>query len=96
MILCEDETARIEEEWPDAGTVAVSSSEPGDLSSSLMSREKELIESALQKSMGRVAGRYGAAGILGMPRTTLESRIKSLQIDKFRYKAGAECLVANS
>jgi formate hydrogenlyase transcriptional activator len=61
-----------------------------------MSREKELIEAALQKSMGRVAGRNGAAGILGMPRTTLESRIKSLQIDKFRYKSGAEFLAAHS
>jgi formate hydrogenlyase transcriptional activator len=95
VILCEDDIARIEEEWLDSGE-AVSASESGDLSSSLMSREKELIEAALQKTMGRVAGRNGAAGILGMPRTTLESRIKSLQIDKFRYKSGAECLVANS
>jgi formate hydrogenlyase transcriptional activator len=97
VILCEDEIARIEEEWLDSdGPAAVSTSESGDLSSSLMSREKELIEAALQKTMGRVAGRNGAAGILGMPRTTLESRIKSLQIDKFRYKSGAECLVASS
>jgi DNA-binding NtrC family response regulator len=95
VILCEDEIARIEEEWFDSGE-ALPSSESGDLSSSLMSREKELIEAALQKCMGRVAGRNGAAGILGMPRTTLESRIKSLQIDKFRYKSGAECPVANS
>ena len=96
VILCEDDTARIENEWLEAGSAPVPSSEPGDLSSSLMIREKELIEAALQKSMGRVAGRNGAAGILGMPRTTLESRIKSLQIDKFRYKSGAECPVANS
>jgi formate hydrogenlyase transcriptional activator len=97
VILSEDDTARIEEEWFDSdGLAPVCSSDSGDLSSSLMSREKELIEAALEKSMGRVAGRTGAAGILGMPRTTLESRIKSLQIDKFRYKAGAECLVANS
>jgi formate hydrogenlyase transcriptional activator len=96
VILCEDEIARIEDEWLDVGAAAVSSSESGDLSCSLMSREKELIEAALQKSMGRVAGRNGAAGILGMPRTTLESRIKSLQIDKFRYKSNGECLVAHS
>jgi transcriptional regulator with PAS, ATPase and Fis domain len=97
VILCEDEVAGIEEEWLDSdGPAAVSTSESGDLSSSLMSREKELIEAALQKSMGRVAGRNGAAGILGMPRTTLESRIKNLQIDKFRYKSNGECLVAHS
>jgi formate hydrogenlyase transcriptional activator len=97
VILCEDDTARIEEEWLDSdGPAAVSMSESGGLSSSLMNRERELIEAALQKSMGRVAGRNGAAGILGMPRTTLESRIKSLQIDKFRYKSNAEYLVAQS
>jgi transcriptional regulator with GAF, ATPase, and Fis domain len=95
VILCEDETARIEEEWLDSEGAVPSSGSPG-LSSSLISREKELIEAALQKSMGRVAGRNGAAGILGMPRTTLESRIKSLQIDKFRYRSGAECLAAHS
>jgi transcriptional regulator with PAS, ATPase and Fis domain len=95
VILCEDEIARIDAEWLDSGE-AVSTSEAGALSSSLMNREKELIEAALQKTMGRVAGRSGAAGLLGMPRTTLESRIKSLQIDKFRYKSNAECLVANS
>ncbi len=96
VILCEDDTARIEEEWLDAGTVAVASYESGDLSSSLLSREKELIEAALQKSRGRVAGRNGAAGILGMPRTTLESRIKTLQIDKFRYRPNVECLVTHT
>jgi formate hydrogenlyase transcriptional activator len=95
VILCEDETARIEEEWLDSGAAGPSAESTG-LSSSLMSREKELIEAALQKSMGRVAGRNGAAGLLGIARTTLESRIKSLQIDKFRYKSSAECLVAHS
>ena len=89
VILCEGETARIEEEWLDSGE-DVASSESIGLSSSLMSRERELIEAALQKSMGRVAGTNGAAGLLGIPRSTLESRIKSLQIDKFRYKSSAE------
>jgi formate hydrogenlyase transcriptional activator len=95
VILCEGETARIEEEWLNSGE-AVPSSEAIGLSSSLMSRERELIEAALQKSMGRVAGPNGAAGLLGIPRTTLESRIKSLQIDKFRYKSSADCFVVDS
>ena len=95
VILCEGETARIEEEWFDSGE-AVPSSESIGLSSSLMGRERELIEAALEKSMGRIAGRNGAAGLLGMPRTTLESRIKSLQIDKFRYKPSGDCFVVHS
>jgi transcriptional regulator with GAF, ATPase, and Fis domain len=95
VILCEGETARIEEEWLDSGEAVPSSGSIG-LSSSLVSRERELIEAALEKSMGRVAGPNGAAGLLGMPRTTVESRIKSLQIDKFRHKSSADCFVMHS
>jgi formate hydrogenlyase transcriptional activator len=95
VILCEGETARIEEEWLDSGE-AIPSFESIGLSSSLMSRERELIEAALEKSMGRVAGPNGAAGQLGIPRSTLESKIKSLQIDKFRYKSSAECFVGTT
>ena len=90
MILSEGDTARIEEEWLDLGEDVASSNSIG-LSSSLVSRERELIEAALQKSMGRVAGPNGAADLLGIPRTTLESRIKSLQIDKFQYKSSGDC-----
>jgi formate hydrogenlyase transcriptional activator len=95
VILCEGETAWIDEEWLSSGE-AVPSFKSIGISSSLMSRERELIETALEKSMGRVAGPNGAAGLLGIPRTTLESRIKSLQIDKFRYKSGADCFVVHS
>jgi formate hydrogenlyase transcriptional activator len=51
VILCDGETARIEEEWLDSGE-DVASSESISLSSSLMGRERELLEAALQKSMG--------------------------------------------
>jgi formate hydrogenlyase transcriptional activator len=40
----------------------------------------------LRESRGRVDGPTGAAARLGMPRSTLESKIKSLKIDKKRYK----------
>jgi transcriptional regulator with GAF, ATPase, and Fis domain len=43
-------------------------------------------EAALSESGGRVFGASGAAARLGMPRTTLESKIRSLKIDKKRYK----------
>ena len=49
--------------------------------------EKETIEAALTESKGRVDGPFGAAGRLGVPRTTLESRIRTLKIDKRRFKA---------
>ena len=48
--------------------------------------EKELIESALAGSRGRVAGPDGAAAKLGIPRSTLESKIRSLRIDKHRFQ----------
>ena len=48
--------------------------------------EKELIERALTASRGRVAGPAGAAASLGIPRSTLESKIRSLRIDKHRFQ----------
>lgn len=48
-------------------------------------KERELIEEALAKSNGRVAGPAGAAAALGVPASTLESKIKRLKINKFRF-----------
>ena len=53
----------------------------------LSSEEKQAIETALRESRGRVSGSSGAAANLGVPRSTLESRIRSLKIDKNRFKA---------
>jgi formate hydrogenlyase transcriptional activator len=63
--------------------------EPGSkpqLSDELASHEKEMIEAALRESRGRVFGPGGAADKLGIPRSTLESRIRSLKINKHRFK----------
>lgn len=49
--------------------------------------EKELIESALAESRGRVAGPSGAAAKLGIPRSTLETKIRGLGIDKHQFKS---------
>ena len=51
-----------------------------------LGEEKELIETALVAANGRVAGPDGAAARLGIPRSTLESKIRSLRIDKHRFK----------
>jgi formate hydrogenlyase transcriptional activator len=50
-------------------------------------RERELIEAALLASGGRVSGPSGAAGKLGIPRQTLESKIVSLGINKHRFRS---------
>ena len=40
----------------------------------------------LQACSGRVFGPYGAAARLGIPRSTLESKIRALRIDKSRFR----------
>jgi transcriptional regulator with GAF, ATPase, and Fis domain len=50
--------------------------------------EREIIEAALADSRGRVSGPSGAAAKLGIPSSTLESKIKALKIDKSRFKFG--------
>jgi transcriptional regulator with GAF, ATPase, and Fis domain len=57
-----------------------------ELSQRLAAHEKEAIEAALSESGGRVFGPSGAAAKLGIPRSTLESKIRSLKIDKNRFK----------
>jgi transcriptional regulator with GAF, ATPase, and Fis domain len=48
-------------------------------------QEKEMIEAALAKSRGKVAGPQGAAAKLGVPASTLESKIRQLGIEKRRF-----------
>jgi formate hydrogenlyase transcriptional activator len=82
-ILCESDTFCVEEEWLQPETEG-----PAHLQPSLTKQEREAIEAALVESRGRVSGPRGAATRLGMPRTTLESKIKSLRIDKHRFRFG--------
>jgi len=87
VIVCETETFSVDESWlsrqPPA-TVASSGLEPFKKPPS---QEKAIIEAALRESGGRVYGPSGAATKLGMPRSTLESKIRSLKINKNRFKA---------
>jgi len=52
----------------------------------LATGEKELIEAALKESEGRISGPRGAAAKLGIPRQTLEWKIRTLEIDKLRFR----------
>jgi formate hydrogenlyase transcriptional activator len=58
------------------------------LNDDLIAHEVMRIETALAASQGRVSGPSGAAVILGVPRSTLESKIRLLGIDKHRFKTG--------
>jgi formate hydrogenlyase transcriptional activator len=50
------------------------------------SSERTRIEAALAQSNGKISGAHGAAARLDMPPSTLESRIRSLKINKFQFK----------
>jgi formate hydrogenlyase transcriptional activator len=68
--------------------VAVFSDQPASqpIADQLVTQEKAMIETALADSSGRVSGSSGAAAKLGLPLSTLESKIQSLKIGKHRFK----------
>ena len=59
------------------------------MSGALASHQKALIEDAMRATGGRVAGPSGAAARLGIPRSTLESKIRRLKITKGRFRTRA-------
>jgi transcriptional regulator with GAF, ATPase, and Fis domain len=89
VIICETEKFSVDETWLAQQPVASESNGRPDFSQKLAAQEKEMIEAALRESEGRVFGSSGAAAMLGMPRSTLESKIRSLGINKNRFKSCA-------
>jgi formate hydrogenlyase transcriptional activator len=86
VIVCETETFSVDESWLSRRPSATEPKMQFDFSEKLASQEKEMIEAALRETKGRVFGPSGAAAKLGMPGTTLDSKIKSLKISKNRFK----------
>ena len=86
MILSDTDEFTVDESW--LSTKPVVESRLG-MSSTLASHEKALIEDALRATGGRVFGPSGAAARLGIPRSTLESKIRALGINKSRFRARA-------
>jgi PAS domain S-box-containing protein len=84
MILCTGETFAIDMAWLLGGVPSDAESRKA-LRQTLQGRERELIETALARSHGKVAGASGAAAHLGIPASTLESRIRQLKIEKRRF-----------
>jgi transcriptional regulator with GAF, ATPase, and Fis domain len=87
VIVCETENFSVDESWLSRQPVASGPTSRLELSRKFAAQEKEMIEAALRESSGRVFGPSGAAAKLGMPRSTLESKIRSLKIDKKRFRA---------
>jgi transcriptional regulator with GAF, ATPase, and Fis domain len=84
VIVCDTDEFTVDESWLSArpaveGRLA--------LSGTLDAHEKAIIEEALRVSGGRVFGPSGAAARLGIPRSTLESKIRALKINKSRFRA---------
>ncbi|HTW30962.1 MAG TPA: sigma 54-interacting transcriptional regulator, partial [Candidatus Sulfotelmatobacter sp.] len=87
VIVNETKTFSVDQSWLSRQPQMVESGPRRELSTRLAAQEKELIEAALRESGGRVSGPSGAAAKLGMPGSTLESKIKALKINKNRFKA---------
>jgi len=84
VIIADSDTLAVDERW-------LARRPPKPLASAsppvatLATHEKDAIEAALAKSKGRVSGPFGAAARLGVPASTLESKIKAQKIDKRRF-----------
>ena len=86
IIVCDTESFTVDESWLSRAT-----SQPDQVSRPLLkiptSEEKRVIEVALAEAQGQVSGPTGAAARLGIPASTLDSKIKALKINKHRYKS---------
>ena len=86
VILSDGETFSVDETWltpvtPNSATTTA------PLVANLMDHEKEMIENALREAEGLISGPTGAATKLGIPRQTLESKIRKLGINRHRFKS---------
>ena len=86
VILCETEDFSVDESWLSPATV-ISTNGKRPLAQELESQQREMIETALAECKGRVSGPSGAAAKLGIPPSTLESKIRSLKINKRHFAA---------
>jgi PAS domain S-box-containing protein len=81
LIIGETNEFSIDKSW-----VANEPHSPGSAATDQKANERQRIEAALAQSSGKISGAHGAAAKLGMPPSTLESKIRSLKINKFQFK----------
>jgi len=84
VILSSGDTFWIEETWL-TSPLGARQEFPGPLPETLQNQEREIIEAALAECKGKVAGPRGAAAKLGIPRSTLDGKIKQLMIKKHKF-----------
>src|ERR1700676_4905708 len=85
VIHCTGATFWIDASWLSSQDAVLPESS-GPLTEMVQNYEKELIEEALAKSNGKVSGLNGAATKLGIPRSTLDLKIKQLDIKKHTFR----------
>ena len=85
VILSEDDTLDVDQTWLKREP-GQNPARPATLDGALVRQEKEMIEAALAESQGRISGPAGAAAKLGLLARTLDSKIKRLKINKYRFK----------
>ncbi|HWY07858.1 MAG TPA: sigma 54-interacting transcriptional regulator [Candidatus Acidoferrales bacterium] len=85
VILSDSGVFAVDESWF-AAQPAAADSPATSLNKRILDHEREIIESALAEANGRVSGTAGAAAKLGIPPSTLESKIKTLGIQKAKFK----------
>jgi transcriptional regulator with GAF, ATPase, and Fis domain len=84
VIISDSENLAVDESWLAGRSSADTTSPP--LTEKLAAQEREMIEAALAETQGRVSGPRGAAARLGIPQSTLDSKIKALRINKQRFR----------
>jgi len=87
VIVCETESFTVDESWLSQRPLDTRLGNKPFLSEKVAATEREIIEQALRESRGQIFGPSGAAARLGIARSTLESKIRSLNINKNRFKA---------
>jgi formate hydrogenlyase transcriptional activator len=85
VILSEGETFAMDEAWLKR-ELRANPRRAGTLRGTLVKQEKEIVEAALAASHGRISGPSGAATKLGLPSRTLDSKIKRLKINVYRFR----------
>ena len=85
VIICESENLSVDESWL-LRPLPVSDASTQPFFEKLATQEREMIEAALAESNGKVSGPSGAAAKLGIPQSTLDSKIKTLKINKQRFR----------
>jgi transcriptional regulator with PAS, ATPase and Fis domain len=86
VVICDTDTLFVDESWLGRRTPVAAEGTALPLTEKLSVQERQMIEAALADSNGRVSGPRGAAAKLGIPQSTLDSKIKALKIDKQRFR----------